>query len=183
MRHDGTRPASSNTPHHATSGMATRSDGQPRAQVLEWHRVVGACLDSGSADSEPTDTCAAVTRRTWRRLATGRAAGHDSHERPRDRIIVVGEFQRYRAGAIRAGMPVPSLINARRSVRAAWEAVQADIAPGDIVLIKGRDTQKLDRVALALQGRKVGCEVEFCKLKLRCEICPALATGPGGALN
>ena len=100
-----------------------------------------------------------------------------------DRIIVVGEFQRYRAGAIRAGMPVPSLINARRSVCAAWEAVQADLAPDDIVLIKGRDTQKLDRVALALQGRKVGCEVEFCKLKLRCEICPALATGPGGALN
>jgi UDP-N-acetylmuramoyl-tripeptide--D-alanyl-D-alanine ligase len=123
--------------------------------------------------SEPPGSQGPIYRGIGERLA---AMAH--------RVIVVGEFQRYRAGATRAGMPPSALVNARHSVRAAWEAVQAELAPGDIVLIKGRDTQRLDRVALALQGRKVGCEVEFCDLKcVRCETCPALTTGPGRALD
>ena len=94
-------------------------------------------------------------------------------------MIVVGPmFQRYAAGATAAGMPRTALVDAKRGVRAAWEAVQADLAPGDIVLVKGRDTERLDRVALALQGRTVGCEIEFCDLRgVRCETCPRLETG------
>ena len=56
--------------------------------------------------------------------------------------------------------------------------MQIDLAPGDVVLVKGRDTERLDRVALALQGRQVRCAIEFCDLRgVRCETCPKLETG------
>ena len=97
------------------------------------------------------------------------------------RVIVVASkqsFQRYAAGATRAGLPRAALIRAP-SVREAKEAVRADLRSGDVVLIKGRDIQRLDRVALALQGRTVGCTIDECRLTpTRCDTCPAL-TGPG----
>jgi hypothetical protein len=90
-------------------------------------------------------------------------------------------FQRYAAGATAAGMPRAAMVDAKRDVRAAWEAVQGDLAPGDVVLVKGRDTERLDRVALALQGRDVRCEIESCDLKgVRCQSCPMLETGWAG---
>jgi UDP-N-acetylmuramoyl-tripeptide--D-alanyl-D-alanine ligase len=95
------------------------------------------------------------------------------------RVIVVGNmFRRYAGGAVAAGMPRAALVDAKHDVRAAWEAVRADLRPGDVVLVKGRDTQRLDRVGLALQGRPVRCEIEFCNLRgVRCHACPALETG------
>jgi UDP-N-acetylmuramoyl-tripeptide--D-alanyl-D-alanine ligase len=95
------------------------------------------------------------------------------------RVVVVGPmFQRYAAGATAAGLSRAALVDAKRDVRAAWEAVQADLGPGDIVLVKGRDTERLDRVALALQGRPVRCTIEFCDLRgVRCQTCPKLETG------
>jgi UDP-N-acetylmuramoyl-tripeptide--D-alanyl-D-alanine ligase len=95
------------------------------------------------------------------------------------RVVVVGPmFQRYAAGATAAGLSRAALVDAKRDVRAAWEAVQADLGPGDIVLVKGRDTERLDRVALALQGRPVRCTSEFCDLRgVRCQTCPKLETG------
>ncbi|HEX6015342.1 MAG TPA: hypothetical protein VFY87_26795 [Geminicoccaceae bacterium] len=94
-------------------------------------------------------------------------------------MVVVGPmFRRYAAGATAAGMPREALLDARRDVRAAWEAVRADLRPGDVVLVKGRDTERLDRVALALQGRPVRCTIEFCDLRgVRCQTCPMLEAG------
>ena len=103
-----------------------------------------------------------------------RAAGTDRLAGDRRRADVPALCR----GRTAAGMPRAALFDARRDVRAAWEAVQKDLAPGDIVLVKGRDTERLDRVALALQGRTVGCEIEFCDLRgVRCETCPRLETG------
>ncbi len=93
-------------------------------------------------------------------------------------IFVGGNFQRYATGAVRAGMARSALIDAGRGVREAAEAAAAGLGPGDVVLVKGRDTQRLDRVALALQGRKVACRIESCALLgVRCETCPKLETG------
>ncbi len=52
---------------------------------------------------------------------------------------------------------------------------------GDVVLIKGRSTQRLERIALLLEGREVGCDLAFCKVASgRCERCPMLERGwPG----
>ncbi|MBE0616619.1 MAG: hypothetical protein IH608_01665, partial [Proteobacteria bacterium] len=51
----------------------------------------------------------------------------------------------------------------------------AELGPGDVVLVKGRGTQRLARIALALSGQTVGCELELCSTKATiCEHCPAL---------
>ena len=64
---------------------------------------------------------------------------------------------------------------AGRSVRRAAEALASDMAPGDVILIKGRDTQRLERIALALMGRDVRCELVYCNARLtRCDACPML---------
>jgi UDP-N-acetylmuramoyl-tripeptide--D-alanyl-D-alanine ligase len=124
--------------------------------------------------SEPPGSQGPIYRRLGERLA-GIAS----------RVVCVcaeTTYKSYVVGAARAGMPRSALVHAGRDVRAAWEAVRADLGPGDVVLVKGRDTQRLDRVALALQGRAVGCEIEFCNLKgMRCEVCPMLERGWAGA--
>ena len=54
----------------------------------------------------------------------------------------------------------------------------ADLRPGDILLLKGRPTEQLERIGLALKGRDVRCTIDFCNLRLtRCDTCPKLATG------
>jgi UDP-N-acetylmuramyl pentapeptide synthase len=99
-----------------------------------------------------------------------------------DRTIIVGEqFRRYAAGARRAGLRREALVDAGRSARAATEAVRADLRPGDVVLIKGRTGQRLERVALALAGRAVRCDISYCRsYPIRCERCPMLERGWDG---
>ena len=96
-----------------------------------------------------------------------------------DRAILLGSMTRaYTTGAVAAGMPRAAVVEAKHGIRAAWEAVRADLQAGDVVLIKGRPTERLERIGLALQGRLVRCEIDFCNLRLtRCDTCPKLATG------
>jgi UDP-N-acetylmuramoyl-tripeptide--D-alanyl-D-alanine ligase len=120
--------------------------------------------------SEPPGSIGPIYRRLGERLA-GIASS----------VVCAGTgagFKRYQAGAARAGMPRSALVHAEHSLRKAWELAGADLGPGDVVLVKGRDTERLDRVSLALQGRDVRCEIEFCDIKgLRCEVCPMLERG------
>lgn len=75
-------------------------------------------------------------------------------------------------------MPSPCIINAGRGPRRAAEALAKVVQPGDVVLIKGRNTQMLDRVRLILEGRRVGCDVRFCNVRmLQCTHCPMLEEG------
>ena len=117
--------------------------------------------------SEPLGSQGPIYRRVGERVA-GMAA----------RLIVVGGgFQRYAAGARRAGLPRDSLVHASAGVSQAVEEL-ADLGPGDVVLVKGRDTQRLERVSLALAGRQVRCELRFCNITpTRCEDCPMLERG------
>lgn len=98
-----------------------------------------------------------------------------------DWAVFVGEgFRRYRAGAVRAGMRKEALFHAGYSVQAAAELLAAELGPGDVVLIKGRGTQKLDRIALALEGRTVKCGLVTCYLRNpRCAECSKLECGWG----
>jgi UDP-N-acetylmuramoyl-tripeptide--D-alanyl-D-alanine ligase len=94
-------------------------------------------------------------------------------------VIVASKksFRSYAVGATGAGLPRAALVHVL-GVDEAVEAVRADLRPGDVVLVKGRDTQRLDRVALALQGRAIGCRIDFCRLTTtRCEGCPMLELG------
>jgi UDP-N-acetylmuramyl pentapeptide synthase len=82
-------------------------------------------------------------------------------------VFVTGDnFRKYAAGAKRGRLLRGAVVNARGSVKRAAEALQDDLRPRDAVLIKGRDTQHLARVALALMGRQVRCEPTFCDVKV-----------------
>jgi UDP-N-acetylmuramyl pentapeptide synthase len=106
------------------------------------------------------------------RLLGARIAGFATN------LISIGsERADYAAGAARAGMPRSSIVKAR-SIAEAIQAVPSDLGPGDVVLVKGRSTQRLDRISLALMGRKVNCSVQMCQVKLlRCQTCPMLGRG------
>lgn len=96
-------------------------------------------------------------------------------------IFIGGSFQRYAAGAKRGGLPRSALVNAGRSVLKAVEALQGDLGLGDVVLIKGRFSQRLGRVAIALAERTVRCDISFCDAKATiCEHCPMLERGWNG---
>jgi UDP-N-acetylmuramyl pentapeptide synthase len=99
------------------------------------------------------------------------------------RVIFVGDrgtWKPFAAGAKGGGLTRDRLINAENSVSRAIEAVRDELAPGDVVLVKGRDNQRLERVGLALTGRTVGCDIKFCNAALRCENCPMLERGWNG---
>ncbi|MBW2259551.1 MAG: hypothetical protein JRF18_03760 [Deltaproteobacteria bacterium] len=93
-------------------------------------------------------------------------------------ICSKNSFKSYSAGAKRSGFPPDALVNVGKDVLKAAEALKGDLEPGDVVLIKGRDNQRLDRVWLALAGRTVRCDIDDCNARaVVCESCPML--GPG----
>jgi UDP-N-acetylmuramoyl-tripeptide--D-alanyl-D-alanine ligase len=90
-------------------------------------------------------------------------------------IFITGKFRAYAAGAKSAGLPSSSLVDAGGSYLEAIEALRQGLGPGTVVLIKGRDTQRLDRITLSLMGRTVRCKLTFCNIwAFRCEHCPML---------
>ncbi len=81
----------------------------------------------------------------------------------------------YAAGAHGAGLARTAIRKAGHDVARATLLVREALGPGDVVLIKGRDNERLDRVALALMGRTVSCDRDLCYfLKTRCEHCSLL---------
>ncbi len=96
-------------------------------------------------------------------------------------FIAIGHgFNSYYSGARRAGMAASHIIDGGRSPRQAAQALSAIMQPGDVVLLKGRDTQMLDRVRLILEGRAVNCDIRFCNVHtVACEQCPMLEPGWG----
>jgi UDP-N-acetylmuramoyl-tripeptide--D-alanyl-D-alanine ligase len=95
-------------------------------------------------------------------------------------VIVGHSFDPYYSGARRGGMPKSCIVDGGDSPRQAAETLKELLQPGDVVLLKGRDTQKLDRVRLILEGRCVSCDIPFCNVRsLACENCPMLERGWG----
>ena len=118
--------------------------------VSEPPGVQGAIYrDIGARIAEVADTCLVVANDTNRR--------------------------KYQSGAKQAGRPSCSFLCYGRNVLDTMRALQAIIGPGDLVLIKGRDTQRLERIALGLQGRKIRCSRIYCGLHgIYCQDCPML---------
>ena len=77
------------------------------------------------------------------------------------------------AGARQAGLAHGNVIRAR-DVHQAVQLLKDNLRAGDTVLIKGRDTQRFDRITLALTGRSVRCELRFCNIYPRCMQCTML---------
>lgn len=92
-----------------------------------------------------------------------------------DRVVVVGDrAAAFAAGFGRDGRPEARL-EAVADVTSAIRLLRAQIASGDVVLVKGYEDQGLARVALALEGRAVRCAVDWCVIRhQRCDDCPHL---------
>jgi UDP-N-acetylmuramyl pentapeptide synthase len=97
-------------------------------------------------------------------------------------ILVCGTTSNYplSAGAVAAGMPRSSIVKAGDNIFAAVKALEGDLGPGDVVLVKGRTDQRLDRITFSLVGRAVGCRLSVCRTKVAsCYHCPMLEQGWG----
>jgi UDP-N-acetylmuramoyl-tripeptide--D-alanyl-D-alanine ligase len=80
-----------------------------------------------------------------------------------------------RAGAIKGGMAPDSITKAGRSITRAVEELKGKIGRGDVVLVKGARDQHLERITLALQGRNIRCQINYCKItEISCSDCPLL---------
>ena len=90
------------------------------------------------------------------------------------------EAQFLRSGAKRAGFPADRIVSLGPDGLPALERIREIVEPGDTVLLKGRDTQKLGRIPMAFQGLDVRCGIRFCDRRLGgCPTCPMLARGWG----
>jgi UDP-N-acetylmuramyl pentapeptide synthase len=87
----------------------------------------------------------------------------------------------YSSGATSAGLPRAAIIQMPRDVAAVTARLSELLRAGDVVLIKARDTQRFDRIALALAGRPVRCNLDFCRaMPTRCATCGMLKRGWDG---
>ena len=80
----------------------------------------------------------------------------------------------FATGVKRGGLPPDRIINAGGSVRKSVEVLRDNVRPDDVVLVKGRGNQRLERVVLGLMGRVVDCDVSFCNAHVNCSRCPML---------
>lgn len=93
-------------------------------------------------------------------------------------VFVGSNFQRYAAGAVAGGMPRSNVVDSGRNVLDATRRLRDLLEEGDLVLIKGRDTQRLERIACGLEGRSPRCDISFCPTRLTsCAQCPMLERG------
>jgi UDP-N-acetylmuramyl pentapeptide synthase len=83
-----------------------------------------------------------------------------------------------RAGAACAGMAPADMHMFGHDLGRAVAFLRDELRPGDVILLKGRGTEHLERITLGLQGRDIRCTLSLCKVpEMRCERCPQLAIG------
>ena len=96
------------------------------------------------------------------------------------RAIFVGwQGQDYLDGARQAAGPegTSRQVDAGPGLRRAVELLREELGPGDVVLVKGWGKQRLERISLALMGRKVRCDRELCHFGINCDGCVLLNRG------
>jgi UDP-N-acetylmuramyl pentapeptide synthase len=92
--------------------------------------------------------------------------------------VFLGGDRQYRKRLAGEGMPATAAYDAGDDVLRAVEILRGVLRPGDVVLIKGRFSQRLARVALALEGRPVRCNLTQCNAtSLYCSDCGMLERG------
>lgn len=102
--------------------------------------------------------------------------------RSADLAILSGDdVGRVRDSAVAAGMAPDAIVQVGRDVTATIAAARHLVRAGDVVLLKGKQSQHLSRVGLALEGREVRCTIPACEvLGVLCRTCPMLGRGWDG---
>lgn len=105
--------------------------------------------------------------RSEKYAAVGRHAARSA-----DRIILVGRRSSLYWRGFRDVAALPTIDHVR-NIEEAVALLRAVLAPGDVVLLKGRGEEKLARIALALSGREIRCRLASCPLEnILCQACP-----------
>ena len=96
-----------------------------------------------------------------------------------DLAIIVGMHHRdYRAGFKLVGKSSDCLLRAGDDLPNVLKLLPQDLGDGDCILIKGRASQKLERITFMLQEQRVKCFATQCQSELRrCESCSMLQKG------
>jgi UDP-N-acetylmuramyl pentapeptide synthase len=96
-----------------------------------------------------------------------------------DMAFLLGSHdRRYASGAAAAGMPRERIIKFHNDLRQAVEVLRNTLRPGDVLVVKGRLDDHLERITLALSGQKIGCWRTECRSRAyRCNNCPMLEKG------
>ena len=106
------------------------------------------------------------------RALGARLAGIASH------VVMLGSrksFASLRSGARQAGLSPDVFTHAGREWRTALDILTDLLQPGDVLLVKGRNRQRLMRLSLALAGRPVRCGLVDCDLPMPgCHVCRRL---------
>ncbi|MFB3776851.1 MAG: Mur ligase family protein [Bryobacteraceae bacterium] len=93
-------------------------------------------------------------------------------------VVCVDSYRNYGPGLRKAGMSHDAIVDAGADLGETIGLLRETLGPGDVVLLKGRGRQKLERVAMALDGRQVGCTTAYCPARsAHCPICPMLEKG------
>lgn len=102
--------------------------------------------------------------------------------RTADLVVLYGGHTRpYRTGATRAGMPRESIFEVGRSIQNAVDLLRQELRAGDAVLLKARGHQRFDRIAMALSGRDVRCDLAVCRaIPTECGTCAMADRGWDG---
>jgi len=100
-----------------------------------------------------------------------------------DSVFIINHkeiFRSIRRGAKKSGMDEKKLTRITGNILSVIPLLPRDLGKGDIILVKGRNDQRLARITLALTGKKVGCLIPACPTRLHfCDGCPWLETGQG----
>lgn len=93
-----------------------------------------------------------------------------------DIVLFCGDtFKQFKSGAVNNGLDGSKIIYASSRIGPAIEWLKANIREGDVVLIKSNGSRRFQRIALSLQGKKVGCRLKECHIKVvYCDNCPLL---------
>ncbi len=86
--------------------------------------------------------------------------------------------RRYASGAAAAGMRRERIMKFHNDLRQAINVLRDILQPGDVLVVKGRLDDHLERITLALSGRRIGCWRTECRSRAyRCGNCPMLEKG------
>ena len=98
-----------------------------------------------------------------------------------DRAFFVGNCDdRWAVGAVRGGMPRDAVHKCGSRIAEVARELSTGLLQDEVVLIKGRSTQRLERLSLMLAGRQVRCDRKLCNaVSLSCETCPMLTRTHG----
>ena len=98
-----------------------------------------------------------------------------------DELVIASRMYRsYLTGAGRAGMARKAISDVSADPLAAARALRDRLQPGDVVLVKGRDSQRFERISLVLMGEEVRCELRRCRALDRCSACAMRTRGWDG---